>query len=186
MKTKKEFLLPYEAIVLSDFAENYQFFVQDKNHWGKKHCTLHTVVIYYLDDDPNLAHISFCFIFNDNHQDTYFVYKVQSLLIDYLKINYPYIIILFYFSDRCVGQYKNCKNFIDFSHHLVDFGVDAEWIFCAMSHGKSPCDSIGGFVKSHVAMRRLKRPLNNHILYYETMIDLYVEEIKDIYFVGIS
>ena len=55
-----------------------------------------------------------------------------------------------------------------------------------MSHGKSPCDGIGRFVKSHVAMRSLQRPLNNPILNYKTMIDLYVEEIKDIHFVGIS
>ena len=153
LKTKKESLLPYEAIVLGDFAENYQFIVQDEirsYHWNKEHCTLHPVVIYYLDDDANLAHKSFCFISNDNHHDNYFVYKLQSLLIDYLEINYPHITILFYFSDGCAGQYKNSKKFINLCHHL-DFGLDAEWIFFAMSHEKSSCDGIGGFAKSHVA-----------------------------------
>ena len=40
-----------------------------------------------------------------------------------------------------------------------------EWIqsgyFFATSHGKSPYDGIGGFVKWHVGMRSLQRPLNN-------------------------
>ena len=33
--------------------------------------------------------------------------------------------------------------------HREDFGLDAEWIVLATSHGKSPCDGIGGVVKRH-------------------------------------
>ena len=69
--------------------------------------------------------------------------------------------MLLYFSDGCAGQCKNCKNFINLYDHLDNFGVDAEWIFFATSHGKSPCDGIGGFVKQHVAKRSLQRPLDD-------------------------
>ena len=71
-------------------------------------------------------------------------------------------------------------------HHHEDFGVHAEWIFFATSHGKSPCDGIGGFVKRHVAKRSLQRPLNNHILDYMAMFDLCVQEIQEKHFVAIS
>ena len=37
---------------------------------------------------------------------------------------------------------------INLCHNLDDFGVDAEWIFFATSHEKSPCDGIGSFVKT--------------------------------------
>ena len=36
---------------------------------------------------------------------------------------------VFYFSDGCAGQYKNCKNFMNLCHHSVDFGFEAEWHF---------------------------------------------------------
>ena len=189
MKTKKESLLPNEAIVLGDFAENYQFIIQDEiqsYHWSKEYCTLHPIVVYFLDDHGNLSHKSFCFISNDNQHDTCFVHRVQKLLIDYMKINYPHITMLFYFSDGCAGQYKNRKNLINLCHHHDNFGLDAEWIFFATSHGKSPCDGIGGFVKRHVAKRSLQHPLNNQILDHKAMINLCIEEIKDIEFIEIS
>ena len=79
--------------------------------------------------------------------------------------------MLLYFSDGCVEQCKNCKNFINLCHLLDDFGVDAVRIFFATSHEKSPCDGIGGFVKKNVAKRSLQRPLTNQISNYEAMID---------------
>ena len=129
LKTKRESLLSNEAIALGDFVENYHFIVRDKSqsyHWSKEYCTctLYPVVVYYLDDGGNVAHKLFCFISNDNHHDTYFVCKVQSLLIDYLEMNYPHITMLSQFSDRCAGQYKNHKNFNNLCYYLDDL----EWL----------------------------------------------------------
>ena len=87
---------------------------------------------------------------------------------------------------QCTRQYKNRKNFINLYHHIVDFAVDAEWMVYATNHRKSPCDGIGGFVKRHVAKRSFQRPLDNQLLNYEAIIDLCIENIKDIHFVGIS
>ena len=189
LKSKKEALLANEAIVLGDFAENYQFLIQDEiqsYHWSKKYCTLHPLVLYLLDDNGELKHESFCFISNDNTHDTNFVYKLQTILVDFLKKNYGNITKLFYFSDGYAEQYKNYKNFVNLCHHEVDFGISAEWIFFATSHGKSPCDGIGGFVKRYVAKRSLQRPLQDQILDHETMFDLCQNEIKDIRFYCIS
>ena len=51
---------------------------------------------------------------------------------------------------------------VNLCHHKQDFGLDALWTFFATSHGKSPCDGIGGFVKRHVATRSLQSPLKYH------------------------
>ena len=93
---------------------------------------------------------------------------------------------IFYFSDGCAEQYKNRKNFINLCHHQQDFNMDTEWIFFATSHGKSPCDGVGGFVKCYVKKRSLQRLLHDQILSYQTMLDLCVREIPSITFFGVS
>ena len=72
---------------------------------------------------------------------------MQSILCNYLQVTYPQVIKVEYFSDGCAAQYKNYKNLLNLSYHKSDFGLDAAWSFFATSHGKSPCDGIGGVVK---------------------------------------
>ena len=48
------------------------------------------------------------------------------------------------------------KKFINLCHQQ-DFKMDAEWIFFATSHEKSPCHGFWGFVK-HVAKCSLQKP----------------------------
>ena len=64
--------------------------------------------------------------------------------------------------------------------------MDAEWILFASSHGKSPCDGVGGFVNCYFARRSLQRPLQDQILSYQSMLDLCVREIPSIIFFGVS
>ncbi|KAG8234752.1 hypothetical protein J437_LFUL009991 [Ladona fulva] len=47
-------------------------------------------------------------------------------------------------------------------YHEEDFGITAEWHFFAMSHGKGPCDGIGGMLKRLAAKASLHR-LDNQI-----------------------
>ena len=93
---------------------------------------------------------------------------------------------IFYFSDGCAEQCKNHKNFINLCHNQQDFNMDAEWIFFATSHGKSPCDGAGGFAKCYVAKHSLQRPLHDQILSYQSMLDLCVREISFITSFGVS
>ena len=104
MRVKKESLKTNEVIVLGDFAENYQFLMQDEiqsYHWSKEYCTLHPLVVYCIDGDGNIQHNSLCFISDDNNHDTNFVYKIQtkSSIVD--KI--------FYFSDGCAENIRISK-----------------------------------------------------------------------------
>ena len=162
-----------KVIVLVDFVENYQFLVQDQiqsYHWSKEYCTLHPLVIYFIDGDGNIQHNSF--ISDDNNRNTNFVYKIQTIIVDYLKENLRIVDKIFYFSDGCAEQYKTCKKFIILCHHQQDFIMDAEWILFATSHDKPPCNGVGGFVKRYVAKHNLQRPLHNQILSYQSMLDL--------------
>ena len=74
------------------------------------------------------------------------------------------------------------KNVINLCHHQEDFSLEAEWVFFATSHGKSPCDGIGGTVKRLVGKRSFQRSPKNQILDYKSMIDLCREEINEIIF----
>ena len=71
-------------------------------------------------------------------------YKIQTILVDYVKENLSLMAVL-------------NNSFINLCHHQQDFNMAAEWIFFATSHGKSPCNGVGGFVK-HVAKRSLQDP----------------------------
>ena len=55
-------------------------------------------------------------------------------------------------------------------NHQIDYGISAGWNFFATSHGKSPCDGVGGTVKRLAARASLQRPINNQIL---TSLNLY-------------
>ena len=111
---------------------------------------------------------------------------MNTILVHYLKENLPIVDKIFYFADGCSEQHKNCKNFINLCHHQQDFNMDAEWIFFAASHSKSPCDVVGGFVKPYVAKCSLQRPLHDQILSYQSMLDLCVGKIPSITFFSVS
>ena len=70
---------------------------------------------------------------------------------------FPNVKKLEYFSDGSAGLNKNFKNLINLTLHHQDFSLDASWTFFATSHGKSPCDGIGGTVKRLTARASLQR-----------------------------
>ena len=84
-----------------------------------------------------------------------------------------------YFSDGCATQYKNCKNLINLCYHKEDFGIPAEWHFFATSHGKGPCDGVGGTVEA--AKASLQHPYHDQIM---TTYQLYTFAKENIH--GIS
>ena len=67
--------------------------------------------------------------------------------------------------------------------HKTDFDVDAEWNFFATSHGKSPCDGIGGTVKRLVARASLQANLQHQILTPLHMYEWAAKNINGINFV---
>jgi len=155
LRHRKDTLESNERLILADFAENYHFIIQDEIqscHWSKESCTLHPICVYIPCNDV-IQPLSLCFISDDLEHDTAFVYYLQSILCNYLQASYPHLIKVEYFSDGCTAQYKNYKNLLNLFFHKSDFGLDATWSFFATSHGKSPCDGIGGVVKENWLMK---------------------------------
>ena len=175
--------------MVGDFAENYSFVIQDASqsfHWNNLQATIHPFVCYFDDrsdeaDLDSVNHISFV-VSESNIHDTVSVHLFQKLLIDFLttKITKPKRI--FYFSDGCAAQYKNRKNFVNLCHHEQDFGMPAEWHFFATSHGKGPCDGVGGSVKRLAARASLQTPLDNQIITPRQLFEFAKSEIEKIHF----
>ena len=190
LKHRKESIEFDTAIVLGDFSENYSFVVQDEvqgYHWNKDQCTLHPVVVYVKNQNDNsLKAHCLCFLSADLQHDTGFVYSLQQTLTSYIQEKFPSIKRLEYFSDGCSGQYKNFKNFFNLTHHFQDFNLEASWSFFATSHGKSPCDGVGGMVKRKLAQASLKRPIDNQILSTEDAYTFCKDEITSVTFFLIS
>lgn len=64
-KNQKGNLSHNEGIILSDFAENYSFLVQDTAqgyHWDNSQATLHPFVVCYKDSEGCLQHFNICII----------------------------------------------------------------------------------------------------------------------------
>ena len=55
--------------------------VKPKVHWSKEYCTLHSLVVYFIDGDGNIQHNSLCFISDNNNHDTIFFIKHKQFLL---------------------------------------------------------------------------------------------------------
>lgn len=167
LKDLKENLPENKAIILMDFSMNYTCVVQDatqKYHWSKKGVTIHPVVIYYKDSDGITKNKNLCFISDDVKHDVTQVRLAQEKTIKFITDNLPKVEEVLYVTDGCAAQYKCCTSFLNLCQHEKMFGLKAEWLFFATSHGKSPCDGIGGLVKRETYKESLRRPYENQIL----------------------
>jgi len=66
--------------------------------------------------------------------------------------------------------------------HEKDFGIKASWSSSVTSHGKSPCDHIGGTVERSTAMESLWRLLENQILNINDIVAYYSKTLTNITF----
>lgn len=177
-----------EMTVLLDFAENYSFIVQDAAqgyHWDNTQCTLHPFVLYNRKDGE--CHCtSIVIISNGLKHDTVAVHKFQECMIKFVKEIYPRTTKIHYFSDGAAAQYKNYKNFANLIQHKEDFGIAAEWHFFATSHGKSPCDGVGGTVKRTAARASLQATTGGFLLTPEDLYKWCKEHISGIKFIWVE
>lgn len=148
-KSKKENLEQGEMLVLCDFSENYSFVVQEESqsfHWSKQQCTIHPFMLYWKEGDSQQKQ-SIVVIAECTDHNVTAVHLFQNKLINYVKEKHNFTKKLKFFSDGAAPQYKNRKNFYNISQFKTEHGLEAEWHFFATSHGKSPCDGIGGTFK---------------------------------------
>jgi hypothetical protein len=74
------------------------------------------------------------------------------------------LINIYCFSDGVTLQYINRKNLINLCYHKDDFGMDSDWYFFAVSHGRCACDGIGGTIKRLARKARLQNPYEEQIM----------------------
>lgn len=161
----KENLKANECIVICDFSENYAFVIQNAIqgfHWNNDQATIHPTAIYYKNENNVLKMKSLVQISESLNHDTVAVHLFQTEIVKFIKKNLPKVKRMIYFSDGAGAQYKNRKNFINLSHHLQDFNISAEWHFFPTSHGKGPCDGLGGTLKrlaARASLQRIQQPI---------------------------
>ena len=150
-----------------DFAENYSFLVQDAIqgfYWQNEQATLHPFAVYYKDKHDELRCDCYCVISDHLHLDQTSVHSFLSNLLPMIKSSHPKINRVKYFSDGEASQYKNYKSLGNLMYHQKDHNFKAEHHFFATSHGKSPCDGIGGTIKRKAANASLRATTTNQIL----------------------
>lgn len=170
-ETQKKNLKNNELLIICDFSENYSFIVQNaiqSFHWVNKQCTIHPFVIYYKHGNE-IDHLSIVMIAESLKHDVIAVYLFQKRILAFLKEHFNSMERIIFFSDGAGGQYKNKKNFFNISQYKEKYGIDVEWHCFATSHGKSPCDGVGGTFKRNARRESIRRT-DNHIL---TSKDLY-------------
>lgn len=166
LKERKENLGIDELVVIADFSENYSFVIQDEvqsYHWTNTQATIHPFTIYHRSNNDTKSE-NFVIISDCLTHDTSAVHLFQCRLTSFVKTKFENRIEkMFYFSDGAASQYKNKYNFANLVYHQRDFGIQGEWHFFATSHGKGPCDGLGGTIKRLAKHASLQRPHTDQI-----------------------
>ena len=186
---QKENLDSDTCIIMIDFAENYQYVLEDEIqsfHWNNNQCSIQPAVIYYKNVLNVLQEKSFGFISEDLKHDTAFVYEVKSKVCECIWGNYLHITKVKHFSDGCAAQYNNYKNSLNLCHHCSHSGLEVDWDFFATNHGKLAIIGIGGPIKPLTATAGLQRPYNNQILSEEIIHQFCSKTIEHISFNSIK
>ena len=164
-------------VVTLNFSENFAFVLQEAVqgfHWNNNQATVHPFVIYYKNIKANkIEHVSYVGISDCLNYDTIAVHLITKKLVASLKKNFTVVNRIKYFSDGAHQQYKNKINFINLSHHLIDFGVAGERHFYATGHGKGPCDGVGGTLKRIARRSCLKSGIKTEIFTAQKLYECY-------------
>lgn len=163
LKNLKEKLGSQQLIAIMDFSENLAFEIQNavqSYYYAKQQCTLHPICLYYKENNE-LKQRSIIIIAESLKHNVEAVYLFQSKLVEYLKKTNEFKTKneIIFFTDGAASQYKNKKNFLNLCLFEKDFNLKSEWHFFATSHGKSPCDALGGTFKRTVRMHNMKETM---------------------------
>lgn len=140
-------------------------------HWNQQQVTLHPFAIYYKDNNLE-TRIQSLLIIAECLEHTYeAVHQYKEELFLYLNERFPLIKKIYFFSDGAASQYKNKKNFFELCQHKKEYDFIVEWHFFATSHGKGPCDGIGGIFKRNATRASLQRKFKNQIRNAKELFD---------------
>ena len=127
-----------------------------------------------------LDHLSIACISDHLQHDTVAVYSFQKVVSEYLKVKFPMLKKIIYFSDGCGGECRNYKNFMNLMKHLDDFALNAEWNVFATLHGKDAFDGIRDTVERPATHATLQRAKEKQILTPRQLYEFVSEGIPEI------
>jgi hypothetical protein len=148
-----------EGWVLSvcDFAENYRCNYQDEissAYYQYEQATVHPIVLFYKCVDCCEQVQEACvFISPDNKHDHQAVAWFQEQVRTHLTAKNVPMLHHVQFSDGCPSQYKSIGPF----YTCATSKNSEERAFFGSRHGKGPCDSVGGTVKSLATSHVIRR-----------------------------
>jgi hypothetical protein len=147
------------VIVHMDFAENYDFTVQDEvqgYHWTNNQMTIHPFYCQWSRNGVDLVHKTFAVISDclEHNADTVEVFR--SRFMEHIKADIPDLKKVYFCSDGTGAQYKNYKNFLNTMELSKDHNVESEIHFTVSYHGKSECDALSAQIKRSLRLASLR------------------------------
>jgi hypothetical protein len=144
------------AIVMVDFSENETVVPQDEAqsaYYSRLGLSVFTVQLYVTPDDPQGGEIlsrSIC-IASDNLEHTSSTTDMYMReVFNYISREFNHISNVIVWSDGAPSHFKNKFTIANLLNLERDYKIKIQWNFFATSHGKSPCDGIGGNIKRMV------------------------------------
>ena len=135
------------AVLHNDWAEQHKLTevkeVQSAYFNGRYSYDLHTGYCYTKEDSHGFVSLSDSSDHTASAIHNALRPKIEALV---AKGKKRFVIC----SDSPSGQYRNSKNVILMQRLCAEFGISIRLLFTEAGHGKSPCDGVGGNVKTQV------------------------------------
>ena len=140
--------LPKTAVAVCDFAENHLCKYRNEvhsAHWGYSQVTVHPCVLFYpCQACEELVTDYLVFLSDDLSHDAHMVEVILSQIKHHLQKEAGVENFIIW-SDGCAAQYKSKLPF-----YYISQNPDVQRAYFGSRHGKSPCDSCGGVIKTAV------------------------------------
>ena len=147
---------------------------------------MHPLAVYHASPNNILEFLSICVVSDHRSHNQSAVHASLACALPLSKQSRLLLKKVLYFSDGAASQYKNYKAFINLCFHEQDHNLKAEWHLFARSHGKSPCDGVGGTVKQLVANASLEANHDMWILRPKQLYQWGTKNITGIFFFYVS
>ena len=142
------------AVLHIDWAEQHQLSevkeVQSAYFAGRFHYEIHTAYIYSKGNNHGAASLSN----TADHKAEAVHAAIKSEIVNLKETGKTTVVVV---SDSPTSQYRNGKNVFLMKKIAMELGITIRLLFTESGHGKSPCDGVGGNIKTQVEEALLKR-----------------------------
>ena len=157
------------AVIHVDWAEQHKLIemseVQSAYFNGRRHYDIHTGYVYCKEDSHGIASISDC----PDHKAEAVHAAIKGEIVKLKEKGKTTIVIV---SDSPTSQYRNSKNVFLMKRLAVELEICIRLLFTESGHGKSPCDGVGGNIKTQVEEVMLRNHGEKEVIQIESVEDI--------------